>query len=127
MLFCTQILSLEENKTVYVNMPMGFTQYGLKLNKIPYGLCQSPREFWKYITAKLEVCGLEQSTFDPCLFIGPDVIRVVQVNDLIFWLKNVPQVNQVAVELGKLGFDLEQEDDAMELPCIMMSQPVYLK
>ncbi len=82
---------LEENKKVYVNMPMGFAQYGkngnkmcLKLKKTLYGLRQSPRAFWKYITVKLQECGLEQLKFDPCLFIGPDVICVVYVDDLIF-------------------------------------------
>ncbi len=43
---------LEENETVYVDMPMGFAQYGkngkkmcLKLNKTLYRLRQSPRAF----------------------------------------------------------------------------------
>jgi hypothetical protein len=51
---------LEEDKKVYVDMPMGFAQYGknrkkmcLKLKKTLYGLHQSPRAFWKYITVKL--------------------------------------------------------------------------
>ena len=56
----------------------------LKLNKTLYGLRQSPRAFWKYITEKLEACGLKQSKFDPCLFIGPDVMCIVYVDDLIF-------------------------------------------
>jgi hypothetical protein len=57
---------LEENKTVYVDMPMGFTQYGkngkkcLKLKKTLYGLRQSPRAFWRYIMVKLKQCDLEQ-------------------------------------------------------------------
>jgi hypothetical protein len=109
---------LKENETVYVDMPMGFTQYGkngnkmcLKLNKTLYGLRQSPRAFWKYITVKLEACGLEQLKFDPCLFIGPDVICVVYVDDLIFWSKDVPQINQVAMKLRVLCVDLEQEDN----------------
>jgi hypothetical protein len=58
---------LKENETVYVDMPMGFARYGkdgkkqcLKLKKRLYGLGQSPRAFWKYITVKLEQCGLEQ-------------------------------------------------------------------
>ena len=110
---------LEENETVYVDMPMGFAQYGkngkkqcLKLRKTLYGLRQSPRAFWKYITVKLEQCGLEQSKFDPCLFIGPEVICVVYVDDLIFWSKDVPLINGVAMQLRELGVDLEQEDDA---------------
>jgi hypothetical protein len=76
---------LEENETVYVNMPTGFTQYGkigkkkcLKLKKTLYGLRQSPRAFWKYIMVKLKQCDLEQLKFDPCLSIGTDVICVVR-------------------------------------------------
>ena len=54
----------------------------LKLNKTLYGLCQSPRAFW--ITEKLEACSLKQSKFDPCIFIGPDVMYIVYVGDFIF-------------------------------------------
>jgi hypothetical protein len=110
---------LEENEKVYVNMPLGFSQYDkngkkmcLKLKKTLYGLRQSPRAFWKNITVKLQEVGLQQSTFNPCLFIGSDVICIVYVHDLIFWSKEVPRINRVAMELRNLGVDLEQEDDA---------------
>ena len=80
---------LEPGENVYVDMPLGFAQYlkdgtkkCLKLKKTLYGLRQSPRAFWKYITQKLETCGLEQSKFDPCLFVGEKVICVVYVDDL---------------------------------------------
>ena len=82
---------LGPDETVYVEMPLGFNAKSkngkrqvLKLNKTLYGLCQSPRAFWKYITEKLEACGLKQSKFDPCLFIEPDVMCIVYVDDLIF-------------------------------------------
>ena len=72
---------LTPDETVYVDMPLGFNikskngkQQVLKLNKTLYGFCQSPRAFWMYITKKLESCGLKQSKFDPCLFMGPDVM-----------------------------------------------------
>ncbi len=39
------------------------------------------------------------------------MISVDYVNDLIFWLKNVPLINGVAMAFCKLGVDLEQEDD----------------
>jgi len=65
---------LEENEKVYVDMPAGFSQYGknakkmsFKLKKTLYGLRQSLRAFWKYITANLQAVGLEQSKFDPCV------------------------------------------------------------
>jgi hypothetical protein len=110
---------LKENKTVYVDTPMGFSQYGkngkkkcLQLKKRLYGLRQSPRAFWRYIAVKLEQCDLEQSRFDPCLFIGSDVICVVYVGDLIFWSKDVQLNNGVAMALRELGVDHKQEDNA---------------
>ncbi len=100
-------------------MPLGFTQYlkngiqkVLKLKKTLYRLRQSPRAFWKYITEKLESSGLEQSKFDPCLFVGSNVICVVYVDDLIFWGKDTLEINKSAMQLHELGVDLEQEDDA---------------
>jgi hypothetical protein len=112
-------VGLKENKTVYIDMPIGFAQNGkngkkmcLKLKKTLNGLRQSPSTFWKHITVKLEAHGLEQSQFDPCLFTGPDVICVVYVDDLIFWLKDVPQINQVAMKSHELGVDFEQADNA---------------
>ncbi len=110
---------LAPDETVYVDMPLGFNAKSkngkhqiLKLNKTLYGLRQSPRAFWKYITKKLESCGLKQSRFDPCLFIGPDVMCIVYVDDLIFWNCDVANIDRVAMELCKLGVALEQEDDA---------------
>ena len=100
-------------------MPLGFNvkskngkRQVLKLNKTLYGLRQSPRAFWKYITEKLEKCGLKQSKFDPCLFFGTDVMCVVYVDDLIFWSRNMANIDNVAMELCKLGVLLEQETDA---------------
>ncbi len=40
------------------------------------------------------------------------MICVVYVDDLIFWSKDVPLINEVAMALHKFGVDLEQEDDA---------------
>jgi len=100
-------------------MPLGFAQYSkdgakkcLKLKKTLYRLWQSPRAFWKYITEKLETCGLEQSKFDPCLFVGTKVICVVYVDDRIFWSKDTLAINESAMQLHDSGVDLQQEDDA---------------
>ncbi len=110
---------LVPDESVYVDMPLGFNTKSkngkrqvLKLNKTLNGLCQSPRAFWKYITKKLESCRLKQSRFDPYFFIGPDVMCVVYVDDLIFWSRDVAKIDMVAMELCKLGVPLKQEDDA---------------
>ncbi len=57
---------LAPGETVYVKMPLGFNvkskngkRQVLKLNKTLYGLRESPRAFWKYMTEKLEKVGLK--------------------------------------------------------------------
>ncbi len=77
-----------------------------------YGLCQSPRAFWKYITEQPKSCGLEQSKCDPCLFVGIKVIWVVYVDKLIFWSKVTIEINNSAMQLHELGIGLEQDNDA---------------
>ena len=62
---------LGEDKKVFVDMPRGFEakvkndrNKVLKLKKMIYGLRQSPRVFWKYMTSKMELCGMVQSNMD---------------------------------------------------------------
>ncbi len=40
------------------------------------------------------------------------MICVVYIDDLIFWSREVPRINQVAMKLQDLGIDLEEEDNA---------------
>lgn len=105
---------LDEKEKVYVQMPLGFRQKGkvLRLRKTLYGLRQSPRAFWKYLTEKMQLCGLEQTKFDPCLFVGKKVICIAYVDDLIFWGRDVKDINDLANALIEQGVDLEEEDDA---------------
>ena len=105
---------LGEEEEVYVRMPMGFRTPGkvLKLRKTLYGLRQSPRAFWKYMVEKMELCGMEQSKFDPCLFVGDRVICICYVDDLLFWSRDDKYITELAMQLRELGVDLEQEDDA---------------
>jgi len=104
----------EEGEELFVEMPRGFRQYGkvLKLCKTLYGCCQSPRAFWKYLVAKMDVCGMEQSQFDPYFFVGDHVITISYVDDILFWSKGDKHVHNLAMKLREAGVDLEQEDDA---------------
>ena len=78
---------LNEDEKVYVEMPLGFRKKGkcLKLKKTLYGLRQSPRMFWKYLTKAMNDVGMVTSQFDPCMFIGDRVIVVAFVDDILFW------------------------------------------
>jgi hypothetical protein len=56
---------------------------------------------------KFEACGLEQSKFDPCLFVGTKVIFVVHVDDITFWSKDTLEINSSAMYLHEFGVNLE--------------------
>ena len=105
---------LEEGEEVYVRMPQGFRKSGkvLKLKKTLYGLRQSPRAFWKFMVEKMQICGMTQSEFDPCLFIGKTVTCIMYVDDLLFWARDESEIHKLAMQLREVGVDLEQEDDA---------------
>jgi len=110
---------LEPGEKVYLEMPRGFKQYDkrgrpkvLSLKRCQYGLRQSPRGFWKYMTQQMEACGLKQSKLDPCLFIGPTVIAVIYIDDCIFWSATEDSIYEVGTKLRELGVQLEEEGDA---------------
>ena len=106
--------TLDEKEKVYVEMPTGFRQNGkvLKLKKSLYGLRQSPRMFWQYLTDAMKSCGMEVSKMDPCLFVGKHVMCICYVDDILFWSKDEKHINDLAIKLRKEGLLLEQEDDA---------------
>ena len=57
----------------------------LKSNKSLYGLKQSPRNVFLHLKSKLENLEFVQSPADPCLFIRPDIICLVYVDDCLFF------------------------------------------
>ncbi len=60
----------------------------------------------------MDVCGMKQSQFDPCLFVGDHVIAICYVDDILFWSKDDKHIHDLAMKLREAGVDLEQEDDA---------------
>ena len=81
-------------------MPRGFEVKGknvrnkvLNLKKTLYGLRQIPRAFWKYMTSKMELCGMVQSKMDPCLFIGEKLMAIIYVDEILFWSVDVNDIH----------------------------------
>jgi hypothetical protein len=62
---------LGENEKVYVEMPLSIKKPGkvFKLKKTLYGLQQSPRAFWKYLTKAMEAVGMKVSKLDLCYYL----------------------------------------------------------
>ena len=75
-----------EGDNINVTVPRGFTCKGklLKLRKTLYGLRQSPRGFWRYLTENLYKCKLNQLDFDTYIFIGERVICIVYSDETFF-------------------------------------------
>ena len=100
-------------------MPQGFEVKGkngiprvLKLTKTLYGLLQSPRALWKYMTTNMKLCGMVHSKMYPCLFIGNKVMAIIYVDNILFWFVNENNIHDVAMQLREHGVNLEQEVDA---------------
>jgi len=106
--------NVPEDEEIYVEMPLGFEKKGkvLKLKKTLYGLRQSPRAFWQYLTKKMNECRMQQTKFDPCLFVGGKVMCICYVDDLIFWSLENDDIDELANKLIAVGVDLEEEDNA---------------
>ena len=100
-------------------MPQGLEVKGnnvrtkvLNIFKTLYGARQIPRDFWKYMTSKMELCGMVKSNMDPCLFVGKKVMAMIYVDDILFWSVNENDIPKKAMQLRKQGVNLEQEGDA---------------
>ena len=109
-------MSPEEQRRqgVFCEMPKGFAKPGtvLRLKKSLYGLKNSPLQWFKFLSVKLEACGLRQMTeIDPCLFISDTVICLVYVDDTLFFAKNEADINTVLDTLRSMELTLEKEDD----------------
>ena len=95
-------------------MPLGLRQKGevLCLKKTLYGLRQSPRMFWKYLTNAMKACGMEASGFDPCMFIGERAVAVAFVDDILLWATDEKYINNdLGAQLHDQGLLLEEEGD----------------
>ena len=105
---------VDEGDNIYVEMPHGFkkNEKVLKLKTALYGLHQSPRAFQLYLTEKMEACGMEESTLDPCLFIGEKVMCICYVDHLVFWSIDEVDIDELGNQLISVGVALEQESDA---------------
>ena len=69
---------------------------------------------------KMDICRVPQSEFDPCLFIGKNVICIYYVDGLLFWVKDEKDIHELALKLYEVGVGLEQEDDAAGFLSIRM-------
>jgi transposase InsO family protein len=111
--------TLPEVEEVYVHQPRGFFAPGttskshvLKLKRALYGLKQAPRHFFNYLSQHLIKHGLKQSSFDPCLFIGSDIVVIVYVDDLLLYSCTDGPIDDLIAKLKADNIWIRKEDSA---------------
>ena len=88
---------LGPGKHVYIKIPPGFRKPGkvLKLKKTLWSSTVTPR-ILEILVKKMEACGIQQSHFNPCLFIGDCIICICYVDDLLFWSWDESYIHETA-------------------------------
>ena len=106
---------LPPEEEIFVAQPRGLMRghnLVLRLNKSLYGLKQAPRHFFSYLGERLEACGLTPSECDPCLFLSPDLIVVVYVDDLLVYARRDSDIASFVEKMKSLEVDIRKEGSA---------------
>lgn len=69
------------------------------------------REFWHYLTKKMNLSSMEHSQLDPVLC-WQQSLCICYIGDSIFWVIDWSEIDELANELIYVGVSLEQESDA---------------
>ena len=90
--------TMPKGEDVYVHQPRGFnrgSQFVLRLNRSLYGMRQSPRYFFKYLTKRLERQGLKPSDLDPCLFMSDKLIVIIYADDVLVYARDSGDIDDL--------------------------------
>ena len=111
--YTSAFLHTDIEHKVYVEIPRGYKDPGkaLKLNNSLHGLKQNPRNVSLHLKSKLENLEFVQSPADPCLFIRPDIICLVYVDDCLFFALDYSNFEDMLQKLRNEDLTLEKEDD----------------
>jgi hypothetical protein len=114
-------------ETIHIQQPRGFNRGNgdevLRLKRTLYGLKQSPRYFFAYITKRLIKQGLTASKYNPCPFMNKSIIVIVYVDDILIYGRSEAEIDKLIKHLknddialhkegtaeGYLGVDIQRE------------------
>jgi hypothetical protein len=92
------------------NHKMTEKQYALRLLRNMYGLKQAGHNWYKYLQDELTAMGFRQSKVDKCLFIRPDCILLLYVDDCLVFSPEKSVLESVLSQLGnKFRITIEDE------------------
>ena len=97
---------------------MKHTYSVLHLNSCLYGMKQSPRYFFEYLTEKIEAQDLTPSNQDPCLFLGNNFFVIIYVNNILIYGRTQEEGNKLIVNVKKDNLSLRKEGTAEGYVCV---------
>ncbi len=103
---------------IYVHQPRGFHRGRgdevLRLKRTLYGLKQSSRYFFEYISERLIKLGLSPSKYDPSLFMNDKMIVIIYVDDILIYGRRgeESQIDELIEALKKEEVALHKEGTA---------------
>ena len=106
---------IPKDEVVYVQQPRGFMKDPdsvLRLNSCLYGMKQSPRYFFGYLTKKLATQGLIPSNHDPCLFLGKGLLVITYVDDILIYGRTQEEIDDLIAKLKEDNLALRKEGTA---------------
>ena len=124
--FSNAFCQADIEEEIYVEMPKDFgdskgRDMVLKLKKSLYGTKQAPRTWFLKLKQCLEMRGFHQSELDPCLFIHPDMVYIVYVDDSILIGRDRSKIEAMIADLST-ELDLTCEGDLAAFLGIQISR-----
>jgi hypothetical protein len=131
-------------ETIYVHQPHGFHRSKgdkvLCLKCTLYGLKQSSRYFFKYLTEHLVKQGLSTSNLDPCLIISKSLIVIIYVDGILIYRKSMKEIDHLVENLkqddialhkegmaeGYLGVDIHHQGDKTTLLQVGLTKRIII-
>ena len=104
---------------IWIHLPRGYqsqrpTRTCLRLKKSLYGLAIAPRLWYEHLRDALLEDGFKQSDHDICLFLKPDMIVFLYVDDCGVASPTQQAIDEFVNRLNKKGFELTQDGDFAE-------------
>ena len=114
--FRNAFIQAELSEPVWIHLPRGYksTMPGvtcLQFKKSLYGLSIIPRLWYEHLCNALLKDGFEQCDYDTCLWLKPNMIIFLYVDDCRVGAPNQKDIDGFMEWLNKAGFELTQDGD----------------
>ena len=97
------------DEEIYVRQPTGFeAKKGLvcKLNKALYSLKQSARQWYQFLTTKLETIGFKPIPADQSIYIKDDIVIRAHIDDIFITAKTKAIIKDIKADLAQTGLEI---------------------